>query len=82
MPQDVGYQVVSRLLYYGALCRELADRPSCDRAHRAMLLAQAERWVRDADRVLTDQRMIAESLALLVRVSAASTMNRVAEQTF
>lgn len=74
MPKKVDYdQVVSRFLYYGALCRELADRASCDPVRRAMLLARAEQWVRDAERVLRDQQVVAESLALLVRVSAAST---------
>ena len=71
MPKDVDYdQVVSRFLYYGARCRELAGHPTCLRAHRAMLLAQAERWDRDAEQVLKDQQMMPESLALLVRVSA------------
>lgn len=71
MSKDVDFdQVVARFLYYGALCREMADRPSCHPAHRAMLLAQAQRWGRDAEQVLRDQHMIAESLALLVRVSA------------
>ena len=71
MPTDVDYdEVVSCFLYYGALCRELAERPSCRPAHRALLLTQAKRWDRDAERVLRDQQMMAESLALLVRVSA------------
>jgi hypothetical protein len=72
MPKDVDYYdgVVSRFLYYGAVCREMADRPSCRPTHRAMLLSQAQRWDRDAERVLRDQQMMAESWALLLRVSA------------
>jgi hypothetical protein len=66
VPKAVDYdQVVSRFLYYAAFCREMADRPSCRPEHRAMLLAQAARWDRDAERVLRDKQMMAEGLALL-----------------
>ncbi len=60
-------RIANRFLDYAALCRANADHPPLHR-FRPALLKMAERWERDAKRVLEDGALIATSRALLDRV--------------